>query len=94
MRVTKIATRRSFPRWYVIEFFHFFHLTFLVVYGSIKIFQTLMGGAKIVINCSFTRSVTQVFRSFKVTFKVVCGCYKISRTVLGIGKVIICLSFC
>ena len=41
-----------------------------------------MGGAKIAIRSSFTRSVTQLFCSFQVTFKVVYG-----RTVLVIGKV-------
>ena len=38
----------------------------MVAYGSFKISQTVMDGAKIVIRRSFTRSVTQLFRNFQV----------------------------
>ena len=45
--VAWIAIRGSFAR-YVTQYFHNFHLTFIVVSGSIKIFQTMMDGAKVV----------------------------------------------
>ena len=80
-----IARRHSIP-----------YYIFIVVYGWIKIFQTVMSGAKIAIRCSrhtLSRSVTQLFRSFQVTSKVVSGCYKIFCTVLGVQKVNIALPF-
>ena len=54
----------------VSQFCRYFQVTFLVVYGPFKIFETLMGFAKIRIRCSFSRLVTQFFRNFRVTFMV------------------------
>lgn len=58
----KVAIRSSYSR-YVAQFFGNFQMTFMVVYGSFKIFQTEMGVAKTGIRNSLSRFVTRFFRN-------------------------------
>ena len=65
----------------------------MVVYGCLKISQTVMVVAKTAIRISFQRSITHFFRNSQASFMVVYGCFKIPQTVMGVAKIAIRTSF-
>ena len=70
-----------------------FEVSFMVLYGFLKIPKFAVGDAKITVRSSFSCPVSHFFRNFEVSFMILYGLLEISKTKIGVAKITVRSSF-